>query len=108
MSDTPKPPRTYQAFRTRFPKIANAWDLLRDEEAGGPFDEKTLRLLKLAVAIGGQREGAVHSGVRKARAAGASDEEIEHLLALAASTLGLPPTVMVYSWVREQLEGGKR
>jgi alkylhydroperoxidase/carboxymuconolactone decarboxylase family protein YurZ len=105
MSETPKPPRTYNAFMSRFPKIGKAWDLMREEESDGPFDEKTMRLLKLAIAVGGMKEGAVHSSVRKAMAAGASKEEIEHILALAASTLGLPPTVAVYSWMREQLEG---
>ena len=108
MSEAPKLPRTYQAFMKRFPKIGQAWELMREEENDGPFDEKTMRLLKLAVAVGGMKEGAVHSSVRKARTAGATDEEIEHLLALAASTLGLPPTVAVYSWVLDELQGRDR
>lgn len=108
MSEAPKPPRTYQAFMTRFPKIGQAWELMREEESEGPFDEKTMRLLKLAIAVGSMREGAVHSSVRKARAAGVADEEIEQILAIAASTLGLPPTVTVYSWVLDELEGRER
>ena len=83
-------------------------ELMREEESDGPFDDKTMRLLKLAVAIGGMKEGAVHSSVRKARTAGATDEEIEQILALAASTLGLPPTVAVYSWVLDELQGRDR
>ena len=38
----------------------------------GPLDEKTRRLVKLALAIAFRSEGAVHSAVRKANAAGAS------------------------------------
>ena len=53
MSEAPKLPRTYQAFMKRFPKIGQAWELMREEESNGPFDDKTMRLLKLAVAIGG-------------------------------------------------------
>jgi alkylhydroperoxidase/carboxymuconolactone decarboxylase family protein YurZ len=60
--------------------------------------------VKLGIAIGGMKEGAVHSAVRKALAAGISVDEIGQVVALAASTLGFPSTVAVYSWVREQLE----
>jgi 4-carboxymuconolactone decarboxylase len=52
-------------------------------------DAKTQRLLKLAIAVGAMREGAVHSGVRKARDAGASVAEMEQVVALAASTIGM-------------------
>lgn len=105
MSDTPKPPRTYNAFMKRFPKLGQAWDLMREAESDGPFDEKTMRLIKLAIAVGGMKEGSIHSSVRKARAAGVTNEEIEHILVTAASTLGMPPTVTVYSWVLDELEG---
>jgi alkylhydroperoxidase/carboxymuconolactone decarboxylase family protein YurZ len=105
MSEALKLPRTYKAFMEQ---LGQAWDLMREAESDGPFDEKTMRLVKLAIAVGGMREGAVHSSVRKARAAGVTDEEIEHVLTTAASTLGMPPTVTVYSWVLDELEGRER
>ncbi len=105
---TPQPPRTYKLFTERFSHLARAWDEMRAEEAAGPLDERTARLVKLAVAIGGLREGAVHSCVRKALAAGASREEIEHVVALAASTIGLPTAVAAYSWVLDELPGARR
>jgi len=108
MEKDPKIPKTYHLFMEHFPKLGQAWELMREAEDDGPFDDKTMRLLKLAIAVGGMKEGAVHSSVRKALAAGVSREEVEHVVALAASTLGMPPTVSVYSWVREQLEGGRR
>lgn len=101
---TSRAPRTYGAFVDRFPEVGQAWDLLRRAESASRLPEKTVRLLKLAIAIGGMREGAVHSGVRKALAAGATRAEIEQVVVLAASTIGLPSTVAIYSWVLEQLE----
>jgi len=97
------PPKTYKTFIKRYPALGRAWEAMREAETRGPVDEKTRRLIKLGIALGGMKEGAVHSGVRKAVEAGASRAEIEQVVALAASTLGLPSTVAVYSWVLEQL-----
>jgi alkylhydroperoxidase/carboxymuconolactone decarboxylase family protein YurZ len=97
-------PKMYGAFIDRFPELGQAWELMRRAEAKSALPAKTVRLLKLAIAIGGMREGAVHSGVRKALAAGATREDIEQVVALAASTIGLPSAVAIYSWIREQLE----
>ena len=74
MSKSTAPPKTYSDFIQQFPALGEAWRQTRVAEAAGPADEATRRLVKLGVAIGAQREGAVHSAVRKARAAGASDE----------------------------------
>ncbi len=104
MSDESKPPAAHQAFVRRFPRLGQAWDLVNAEGGAGPLDAKTQRLLKLAAAIGALREGAVHSGVRKARDAGASTEEIEQVVALSASTIGFPAAVAVWSWVRDVVE----
>lgn len=101
MSTRSKAPAVHEAFVRRFPRLGQAWDLASEEGATGPLDSKTQRLLKLAVAVGALREGAVRSGVRKARDAGASSEEIEQVVALAASTIGLPSTVAVWGWTRE-------
>jgi hypothetical protein len=40
--------------------------------------------------------------VRKARDAGASLAEMEQVVALAASTIGLPASVAVWTWMRDQ------
>ncbi len=101
MSTASKPPAAHEEFVRRFPKLGQAWDLVNEEGGSGPLDAKTQRLLKLAIAIGAMREGAVHSGVRKARDAGASLEELEQVVALGASTIGLPSAVAVWTWIRE-------
>jgi alkylhydroperoxidase/carboxymuconolactone decarboxylase family protein YurZ len=99
-----RPPAAHQSFVRRFPRLGQAWDLVSEEGASGPLDAKTQRLLKLAIAVGAMREGAVHSGVRKARDAGATTGEIEQVVALAASTIGFPSSVAVWSWVREVVD----
>lgn len=104
MSNPSKPPSAYREFVSRYPKLGEAWDAVRAQEESGPADDVSRRLLKLAVAVGAMRQGAVHSAVRKANAAGADEEAIYQVVALAASTLGFPSTVAVYTWVRDTLE----
>ena len=105
MEPAPKPPATYEAFRQCFPGLGQAWDLLAEAGRQGPLDETTVRLVKLAVAMGALREGAVHAGVRKALAQGIPREAIDQVIALAAGTLGLPATVAIFSWVDDYLAG---
>lgn len=105
MTDLPSPPSTYDRFTTRFPALGDAWETLGNAGADGPLDEQTQRLVKLAVAIGAMREGAVHASVRKAVAMGIEAEALEQVVALAASTTGLPSAVAAFSWVRDVLDG---
>jgi alkylhydroperoxidase/carboxymuconolactone decarboxylase family protein YurZ len=102
MTSPNKPPRTFDEFSETFPKLREAWDLLGDAGKEGPLDEKSQRLVKLGVAIGAMREGAVHSSVRKGRAAGVSIEEMNQIVALASSIIGMPSTVAVWTWIRDE------
>lgn len=97
----PKPPRTFQEFSKTFPKLRKAWDLLGDAAKDGPLDDQTARLVKLGVAIGAMREGAVHSSARKAIALGATKEEMNQIVALAASIIGMPSAVAVWTWLQD-------
>ena len=94
------PPQAYQQSIQRFPELEKAWDLCRQGEKGD-LDEKTLRLLKLAVAVAREAEGATHSAVRKAHRAGVTRQEMEQVVALAASTIGFPAAVKALRWVME-------
>jgi len=102
--EQPQAPKTHGEFITRFPSLAKAWEETANAGREGPLDEKTQRLVKLAVAIGSMREGAVHASVRKARAMGIETEAIEQVVALSAGTLGMPSTVAAYTWVRDVLD----
>ena len=101
MSQMPKPPRTFDQFSERFPKIRQAWDLLGDAGEEGPLTPRERRLVKLGVAIGAMREGAVHSSARKGVADGLTSQELEQVVALASSVIGLPSAVAVWTWVRD-------
>lgn len=106
MSSQPKPPQAFRDFTKRYPKLAEAWELINDQGQAGPLDARTARLVKLGIAMGAMREGAVHSGVRKALAMGIEREELEQVVALAAGTLGMPSTVAVHCWVQDVLDPG--
>ena len=98
-----RPPAVHRQFSRRFEKLASAWQLANDEAESGPLDARTQRLVKLAVAVGAQRESAVHSAVRKARDLGVTAAELEQVVPLAASTIGFPASVAVWCWIRETL-----
>jgi alkylhydroperoxidase/carboxymuconolactone decarboxylase family protein YurZ len=94
-----EPPIAYQNFVHRFPGLAKAWDATSNAGASGPFSEKQIRLIKLAIAVGAMREGAIRSSVRKAVAMGVTQKELDQVVSLAAGTLGFPSTVAVFSWM---------
>ena len=104
----PKAPKMYDDFIARFPELGEAWEAIHRGGAAGPLDERTSRLIKLAVAIGAKQTGAVSSSVRKGLAAGIPLEELEQTAALAASTIGLPATVAAWGWIRGAAEKAKR
>jgi AhpD family alkylhydroperoxidase len=70
----------------------------------GPLDEKASQLIQLAAAAAIRSEGSVHSHVRRARAAGATPEEIYHALILLTSTIGFPTVSAALSWAYDVLE----
>lgn len=96
-----RPPRTYDEFSATFPTLRKAWDLLGEAAKEGPLDDKTARLVKLGISIGAMREGSVHSSARKAIAAGASKDEMNQVVALASSIIGMPSAVAVWTWIND-------
>lgn len=97
-------PEVYLRFRRDYPDVTSALDALGEAADGaGPLDERTARLVKLGLAIGGLAEGAVRSNARKALAAGASPEEVRHVGLLAITTCGFPTAIAGMSWVDEVL-----
>ena len=100
----PRPPKAYDRFIARYPQLGEAWNSIAAAGRDGPLDERMCRLVKLGVAIGALREGAVHSSVRKALGMGITREEVEQVVALAAGTLGLPATVAAFCWAGEVID----
>ena len=95
-------PKVYQQFQDRFPEVLKSFKQLgiATREAG-PLDEKTQDLIKLGIAAGANSRGGVMSNTRKAIAAGATVEEVEHTVLLAMTTTGFPNTIAALSWVQE-------
>ncbi len=103
MSDLPRPPKSHDDFVATFPELARAWEMVGTAGKEGPLDDKTARLVKLAVAMGAQHEGAVHANVRKALAMGITRQELEQAVALPTGTLGFPQAAAVYTWIKDLL-----
>ena len=103
--DATKLPARYIQFQKSYPDVLRAYEMLGTVTAdAGPLDPKTRALVKLALAIGGQMEGAVHSHTRRALQAGCTVEEIRHAVVLATTTLGFPTMMKCLSWVDDVLK----
>ena len=101
-------PKPVQEFRKRYPGVWNTFNELGDRcHSAGPLDEKTRRLVKVALSMGAGLEGATHSAVRNARKAGITPDEINHVAVLAVSTLGLPAAIRAYTWANDRSRGSK-
>jgi AhpD family alkylhydroperoxidase len=104
-----KLPRAFETFRRRFPRVHRAYESLgAAAHEAGPLDPKTRELVKLGISIGLRAEGAVRSHAGRAREAGATSQEIEHVVLLALTTAGLPATVAAFTWVEGERPPGHR
>lgn len=101
---TSQPPTRFQQFGRKYPAVMRAYESLGEATAGaGPLDAKTRALVKLAIAVGSWREGAVHSHTRRALDAGCKPDEIRHVVLLATTTLGFPSMMAALTWVEDVL-----
>lgn len=93
-------PKAVDEFCNTYPKVWETFNKLGNlcHEAG-PLDAKTRCLVKLALSIGAGLEGATHSAVRKARSAGVSADDMQHVALLAITTLGFPSAMRGMAWI---------
>lgn len=99
-----KLPKAVEGFMNNHKDVWEAYSKLGAAvAAAGPLDAKTRRLIKLALAIGGASEGAVHSHVRRALDEGCTAEELEQVAILAIPTLGLPRSMAARTWIDDVL-----
>jgi alkylhydroperoxidase/carboxymuconolactone decarboxylase family protein YurZ len=97
-------PQPLEEFKRDYAEVWKAFAELGNRcHAAGPLDEKTRRLIKLALAAGAGLEGATHSAVRNALAAAVTAEEIKHVAVLAITTLGLPAAMRALTWIEDEL-----
>ena len=101
-------PKAYEKFKKTYSKVWETYDRLGAAlHDGGPLEKKNRELVKLAMAIGARLEGAVHSHTRRALQAGATPEEIHHVVLLGLTTLGFPHTIAAMTWVADDLKSKK-
>ena len=102
-------PKAVNQFRKKHKKVWKAFNELGEScHQAGPLDEKTRRLVKLALTVGAGLEGATHSAVRNARKSGVSTEEMEHVALLSITTLGLPAATRAWTWIADGPRIGKQ
>ncbi|HKU23756.1 MAG TPA: carboxymuconolactone decarboxylase family protein [Terriglobales bacterium] len=100
----PALPKPVEQFKKVYPEIWKAFTELGERcHAAGPLDEKSRRLIKIALSIGAGLEGATHSGVRNARKAGVTEQEIRQVAVLAITTLGFPAATRALMWISDEL-----
>lgn len=94
---------------SRHPKIWAAFEHLGASCAeAGPLDTRTIRLIKLAMAVASQSEGAVHSHTRRALDDGLSRDELIHVALLAIPSIGLAKAVAAMTWIEDIFKDGER
>jgi alkylhydroperoxidase/carboxymuconolactone decarboxylase family protein YurZ len=103
-----QPPAQLKGFEQQYPAVWQAFTQLAQacHETSGPLDEKTRRLVKLAVAVGTRHEGAVHSAVRHALDSGITPEELRQVAVLSITTIGWPAAHAAMTWIEDVI--GKR
>lgn len=92
----------------RFPDVWSAFSQLGEAVAeAGPLNERERRLVKLALAIGADSEGAVHSHVRRGQSEGLDAQTLQQIALLAIPTLGLPRAAAALTWIDDYTRQGQ-
>ena len=101
-------PTVVEEFAQRQPTVWQAYNQLGQAiSEAGPLDEKTRRLIKLAIAVGSGREGAVKAHARRAQRAGIPYDELEHVALLGITTAGWPAAFASLCWIGQAVEDSK-
>lgn len=93
-----------------YPEVWQAYASLGEAAANsGPLIDDDRRLVKLALAVGADSEGAVHSQARRALAEGLTPDALRQVAVLAITTLGFPRAMAALSWIEDVIrEQGPR
>lgn len=97
-------PKFYSQAKEEYPEVFASYEALgKAVREVGPLDEKTVALVKLSTSVASGLEGATHSGVRKALAAGCTPEELRQVVLLSVTTIGFPAMMRARAWVEDVL-----
>ncbi len=88
----------YTVFKKDFPDINAAHESLGEKihEESGPLPDTVRWIIKIAVSGASGHHLALETHIKKAREAGATDEEIKHALLLLIQTVGFPAFMEAY------------
>jgi 4-carboxymuconolactone decarboxylase len=89
----------FTTFKKDFPEINATHEALGEQihDQARPLPEKMRWLIKVAISAASRHHLALETHISKARAAGATDKEIEHTLLLLIQTVGFPTFMEAYS-----------
>ena len=97
-----KLPDFLQDVIEEYPDVWKAYQTLGETcSTAGPLEPKTVRLLKLALAIGAKSEGAVHSHTRRALREGITPAELQQVALLAVTSIGWSSSMAALSWIQD-------
>lgn len=103
--DSDELPSAAGDLAAEFPDVwAQYADLGEACSEAGPIDDETKRLVKLALAVGAQSEGAVHSHVRRALEEDIDTETLRHVALLSIPTIGFPKAIAALTWINDLAE----
>lgn len=87
-----------------YPEVWEAYSALGKAcSDAGPLTDRERRLVKLALAIGGRSEGAVHSHTRRASEENIEPEALRQVALLGIGPLGFPAAVAAVTWIDDVL-----
>jgi len=89
----------FTVFKKDFPAVNEGHEALGKiiHEQAGPLTDKTRWLIKVAVSAASGHKLSLETHVAKAREAGATEDEIKHVLLLIIQTTGFPMFMEAYS-----------
>ena len=100
-----KLPDFLQGVIEEYPEVWKAYQSLGEAcGTAGPLEPKTVRLVKLGLAIGAKSEGAVHSHVRRALREGITPEELQQVALLAVTSIGWSSAMAALSWIKDVVD----
>lgn len=90
-------------FKDNHPDVFEAYEKFGSalHEHGGPLDERTRWLVKIAVSAASQYEYALQTHIERALKAGCTADEIEHTILLTAPSAGFPRMMAALMVFRE-------
>lgn len=93
----------FTIFKKEFPEVHAAHEALGKQihERADSLPDKTRWLIKVAISAASGHRIALETHIAKAREAGASDDEIVHVLLLLVQTTGFPNFMEAYSVFRK-------